>query len=160
LPAAPAGPPLLVSSQTIDESTIAVDDILHGRRDAGTAGRASRVRGRLVTYKPFADLAACEAWRMKADAQDQASWLDFERDRIASIDRKLPDAISAQTEACERAATEAAGCTKLRGDSQKSCVIAAQIPRITCDEMTRRRAKLEAERAIQPQPRGTTRSCR
>ncbi len=159
LPAAPAGPPLLVSVQRIDESTIAIDDILHGRRDQGSNGAAA-VRGQLVTYKPFADLAACEAWRTKADAQDHASWLELERDRIASIDRKLPDAIAAQTEACERAATEADRCTKLRGDAQKTCVLDAQVPRITCDEMTRRRTQLEAERAVRPSPRGTTRSCR
>lgn len=160
LPAAPAGPPLLVSVQTIDESTIAVDDILHGRRDQGSGDAAPRVRGQLVTYKPFAELAACDAWRMKADAQEQQAWLDFERTRIAEIDRKLPDAIAAQTEACARAATEADRCTKLRGDAQKTCVLDAQVPRITCDEMTRRRGQLDAERKIRPTPPGTSRTCR
>lgn len=159
LPPAPSAPPLLVSVQDVDESTISIDDLLHGRRDAA-GGAPPRVRGQLVTYKPFADLEACDAWRTKADAQDQKLWLDFERTRIAEIDRKLSDAIAAQTEACDRASSDAARCTTLGGDVHKTCVLDAQVPRITCDEMTRRRTQLEAERAVRPKPSSTRRSCR
>jgi hypothetical protein len=104
----------------------------------------------LAVYQPFGDLDACERARATLVADEDRTRGELERERIARTLERLSAAQRDEALACADMHAAYERCAPLNDSARSQCLLDAEPNKITCDEMTRRRQKIEIDRRARP----------
>lgn len=146
-----------VETDEVDWSTIAVSDLLAGRREPTPD---TPVRGVTMYVLPVSDRTACEALLLQLDAEDQQRRLEMQQREATSIDAKLHEVVEKEAEACKRMDDLHVQCEKRKGDARTQCLLEAGPAHLECNSYKREHARLDAQREALAKPPTSTRSCR
>jgi hypothetical protein len=106
----------------------------------------------LSIYQPYDDLDACRRARDQLDADEDRAFRELERTRIADLLERRNAAQLDEVAACTEMHDALEPCGRLHDSARTQCLLEAQPKKVACDEMTRRRTLLEAQRSVRPHP--------